>query len=116
MMSLDCLHLGVDNVTLGGCRQYEDYNKELVDNDSRAIWQSVTTLMPNLKKSLLIREDVGLRPQRGEIRVEAEVVRLKNGRHLNVVHHYGHCGYGVIMSPGTALTASMLVRKILRET
>ena len=49
---------------------------------------------------------VGLRPQRaGGVRVEVE--RLAAG--LTVVHHYGHGGWGVLASPGTAVTAVNLV-------
>jgi len=115
VMSFDCLHLGVDNVTLGGCRQHEDHSKELAESDSKAIWQRATTLMPSLKKSRVVREDVGIWPHGSEVRVEVEVMRLKNGEHLSVVHHYGHCGYGVMVSPGTAITASKLAGKILHQ-
>ena len=32
---------------------------------------------------------------------------------LPVVHNYGHCGYGVMSSPGTSLTAVNMVRECL---
>ena len=35
------LHTGIDYVTLGGVRQYENYNNGLDENDSRGIWQKV---------------------------------------------------------------------------
>ena len=32
-----------------------------------------------------------------------------------VVHNYGHCGYGVLASPGTSQQAVMMVKTALRE-
>ena len=40
------------------------------------------------------------------IRVELEKV----GSRLAVVHNYGHCGYGVLSSPGTSLHAAKLAK------
>ena len=68
----------VNSVTLGGCRQYGDFNLQPSAHDSAGIWQRVTTLMPNLKKAQVITEDVGLRPHRGFIRVERETLTLPN--------------------------------------
>ena len=39
--NLSNLHTGIDYVTLGGVRQYENYNNGLDENDSRGIWQKV---------------------------------------------------------------------------
>ncbi len=101
-------------VTLGGCRQYDDYEHKIRENDSRGIWERVTTLIPSLKKAEVVYEDVGLRPHRTIIRVEKELIPICNGRkELKVVHHYGHCGYGVMTSPGTASTASKLAQELI---
>ena len=45
------------------------------------------------------------------VRVEAEAVSSK----LTVVHNYGHCGYGVLSSPGTSSAAAALVKQILEQ-
>ena len=29
-----------------------------------------------------------------------------------MVHHYGHCGYGIMTAPGSAVTAANLVKDI----
>ena len=42
-------------------------------------------------------------------RVELE----KLGCGLDVVHNYGHCGYGVLSSPGTGLHAARLAKSVL---
>ena len=135
----------MDYVTLGGCRQYDNYNKDIDLQDSRGIWQRTTSLIPTLKKSQIVCEAVGLRPFRTAVRVEKESKVLSNGSKLNIVHHYGyvhlfsnqrtnsydryeraykkmtllyhlnsrHCGYGVLASPGSAITVSQLVNEIV---
>ena len=45
------------------------------------------------------------------VRVEAEAVSSK----LTVVHNYGHCGYGVLSSPGTGQEAVNLVRRAVKD-
>ena len=44
-------------------------------------------------------------------RVELE----KLGCGLDVVHNYGHCGYGVLSSPGTSLHAAKLAKTVLER-
>ena len=48
---------------------------------------------------------------RFEPRVEVEKVSSK----LSVVHNYGHCGYGVLSSPGTSQQALSLLNSILNQ-
>ena len=69
--------------------------------------------MPNLKKAQFVQDCVGLRPHRTSIRVEKEIMTLSNGYLLPVIHHYGHGGYGWIVSPGSAISASTLGKSIL---
>ena len=79
---------------------------EIDPNDSRVIWEKTTQLMPSLKKAKVISESVGLRPHRGVIRVEKELKSLQDDTVLPIVHHYGHCGYGVMVSPVSPYIAS----------
>ena len=59
----------------------------------------------------VVRHGVGLRPMReAGIRVEAEVVEG-----VDVVHNYGHGGYGYQTSYGSAMSAVRLVRELLRK-
>ena len=101
----------MDSVTLGGCRQYDNHQTNIDEDDQKAIWKRVTRLMPNLKKAQFVADGVGLRPHRTSIRVEKEMMTLSNGSILHVVHHYGHCGYGWIVSPGSAITASQVASR-----
>ena len=56
---------------------------------------------------------LGLRPHRTYVRVEKELRILANETNLKIIHHYGHCGYGVLSSPGSSITVSQLVNEAL---
>ena len=99
---------GIDDVKLGGCRQYGNLNENIDPHDSKAIWEKTTSVVPSLKKAKVICEAVGLRPHRGIIRVETEVITLADGSKLPVIHHYGHGGYGVMVSPVSKLLFTKL--------
>lgn len=103
---------GFQGVTLGGCRQYDSYNLNVCPYDSAAIRERCNALVPSLKSAKLIRESVGLRPHRAEVRVEKESIYLTD-KVLKIVHNYGHGGYGVTTSPGTSKHAVQLVRESL---
>jgi len=94
---------GQHYVTVGGTRQYNDWMTEVSPHDSARIWSRATEAFPNLSGAKLLQEKVGLRPHRPTARVELEMVG-----ELPVVHNYGHCGYGVMSSPGTAADAATL--------
>ena len=55
-----------------------------------------------------IRICLGMK-RKNAFRVELEQL----GSGLAVVHNYGHCGYGVLSSPGTGLHAAKLVKSVL---
>lgn len=105
---------GFQGVTLGGCRNFDSYNTEVCRHDSAAIRERCEALLPSLKGAPVIREAVGLRPHRDPVRVEPEVVGVTGG-HLKVVHNYGHGGYGVTTSPGTAIYATKLVTEMVKS-
>lgn len=101
-------------VTLGGCRQYESYNLAVNKYDTMDIQERCTKLVPSLREAKVVREAVGLRPHRSAVRVEKEILATnQNGRVLQVVHNYGHGGYGVTSSPGTAVYAVKLTKELL---
>lgn len=60
----------------------------------------------------IIRHGVGLRPMRnGGIRIERETIKANDGKPLQIVHNYGHGGYGYQTSYG----CSQVVEKLVRE-
>ncbi|XP_050326369.1 D-aspartate oxidase [Bactrocera neohumeralis] len=104
---------GFEAVTLGGCRQYDSFNLNVCKYDSMAIKERCYGMLPSLKRAEVVREAVGLRPHRAVVRVESEILRLADGRTQKVVHNYGHGGYGVTTSPGTAKYAVKIARDLL---
>lgn len=104
---------GIDNVTLGGCRQYESFKEEVDKHDSAGIWERCSAILPSLEHAEVIQENVGLRPHRNPVRVEKEVLVTSCGRELKIIHHYGHGGYGVMSAPGTAKYAIKLAEELI---
>ncbi|XP_046652866.1 D-aspartate oxidase-like [Daphnia pulicaria] len=104
---------GIEYVTLGGCRQFDSFKEEVDKYDSASIWERCTELLPNLKSAEVIREVAGLRPHRTPVRVEKDVFITSSGKRLDIVHHYGHGGYGVTTAPGTAKYAVQLAEEVL---
>lgn len=103
-------------VTLGGTRQYESYNMQVDKYDTLSIRERCQALVPSLSKAPLLRQAVGLRPYRSQVRVDIEPMHDSNGNRLNIVHHYGHGGYGVTTSPGTSAYAIQLLRQMLSQS
>lgn len=81
-------------VTLGGTRQYENYNLAIDEYDRLSILKRCKAIIPHLSQAKIIRDAVGLRPHRSNVRVEAELSADALGNSLKIVHNYGHGGYG----------------------
>lgn len=100
---------GQKYVTVGGTRQHNDWMTEVSPHDSARIWARAVQTFPMLSGGRVLGAKVGLRPHRPTPRVE-----LQMEGNLPVVHNYGHCGYGIMSSPGTSATAVELVQQWLR--
>lgn len=69
-------------------------------------------LVPSIKSAEIIKHQVGLRPGRDKVRLEAEIRgNGKNG--APIVHNYGHGGAGKTLSVGCAREAAELVEIVL---
>ena len=79
--------VGMDDVTIGRCSQYDNQNLQVDANDSEVLWQEATSLLPNLKKAQIECETVSLRPH-PFIRIEREEIELIDGSNLSIIHHY----------------------------
>lgn len=100
---------GFNAVTLGGCRNFDSYDDSVSRHDSAAIQERCEAMLPSLKTAKVLAERVGLRPHRDPVRVELEFKETTKGV-LKLIHNYGHGGYGVLSSPGTAKHAVRLVK------
>ncbi|KAI1895747.1 hypothetical protein AGOR_G00109830 [Albula goreensis] len=106
------IYPGRDSVTIGGTRQEGDWRLAVDPRDTEGILERCHQLEPSLHGSVHLGEVVGLRPGRACPRLERALLETQ-GRRVPVVHNYGHGGWGVSFSWGTALEALQLVRDSL---
>jgi len=103
-----------DTVILGGTKQVGNWSREVNADDSRDIMDNCCDIYPSLRSAQIIREWVGLRPGREEVRIESEVINSNGFRDkLHVVHNYGHGGSGVTLFWGCAQEVLVLVNGII---
>lgn len=65
----------IDAVILGGTHQENDYNVLVDQKDHKFIYDGCLTAYPALKNAKILKESVGLRPGRTQVRLEHEVLR-----------------------------------------
>lgn len=61
------------SVVLGGTSQENNYNKNVNADDRRHIYEGCLKLNPLVKDAEIIKDMVGLRPGRTEVRLEREI-------------------------------------------
>lgn len=93
-----------DRVVLGGVAQDGDWDLEPRTADAEQILEGCAALEPRLRGARVLEHQVGLRPARDTIRLEAQ--RTPGGL---CVHSYGHGGTGVGLSWGCARELAALV-------
>jgi D-amino-acid oxidase len=86
-----------DRVVVGSVAQPGDEDLEPRDSDAERMLAGAAAVDPRLGEARVLEHQVGLRPMREAVRVEAE----QRGA-TRVVHNYGHGGTGVGLSWGCA--------------
>ena len=93
-----------DHVVLGGTLSEDDENLEPTPALAKEILRRCIEVEPRLRHAQVRRHQVGLRPGRSSVRLEAEQVGKSR-----CVHNYGHGGSGVTLSWGCAREAAALL-------
>jgi D-amino-acid oxidase len=93
-----------DHVVLGSVAQEDDWDLEPRASDTERIIAGCAAFEPRLRDARVLDVQVGLRPARAAVRVEAQQLGA-----ARVVHNYGHGGTGVGLSWGCAREVVALV-------
>lgn len=93
-----------DHVVLGGTAAEHDADLQARPEEATAILQRCGLLDPRLATAKRLRDVVGLRPGRPDVRLERE----QRGSQ-RIIHNYGHGGAGVTLSWGCALDVLALM-------
>ncbi|KAG7198139.1 hypothetical protein KM043_005558 [Ampulex compressa] len=102
----------IDSLVLGGTHQEGDFDCTVRKKDSKFIHDGCCRLLPALKGARTMKEWVGLRPGRSQVRLELDAQRTSKGQKFMVIHNYGHGGSGITLCWGCALDVVEMIRNM----
>jgi D-amino-acid oxidase len=93
-----------ERLILGSVAHEDDWDTEPRSEDAEAILERCAAIEPRVRDARVLEHQVGLRPARDVVRVEAQALGA-----ARLVHNYGHGGTGVGLSWGCAREVVALV-------
>ncbi|XP_033755736.1 uncharacterized protein LOC117338489 [Pecten maximus] len=103
-----------DFTVIGGVKDKDNRSMTPDPSVRQGILDRCLRFWPALTGAKVMGDWVGLRPMRVPVRLEKEALRLPEGI-LNVVHNYGHGFNGVVLSWGTAVEATEMVKDLISK-
>ncbi|XP_062890411.1 D-amino-acid oxidase-like [Mobula hypostoma] len=102
-------------VIMGGIFQLGNWNEENNPEDHKKVWEGGCKLVPSLKNARIVEDWTGLRPVRSRVCLERQTFN-SGPKKFEVIHNYGHGGYGLTIHWGCAMEVSNILNKIQQET
>jgi D-amino-acid oxidase len=97
------------DIVVGGSDDEGEWSRTPDAHTAAQVLERAAVLVPELARARVLRQKVGLRPARPQVRLEEERLASGTGRVERVVHCYGHGGAGVTLSWGCADEVADLV-------